>query len=152
MWSTVALVAGAGAVTVVLAQAPVPADGGHHESPATPVGGPATLAPDPQQMMKMMAADDEKLAALIASLNAATGEQKVAAIAAVVTELAAQRTRMQMQMQTQMQMMRMQSGMMDQMRSHMAAMHGAGGMMNKKAPAPTPGADEQDHAAHHPEK
>ena len=138
MWSAVAFVAVAGAVTVVLAQAP--AGGGHHESPAIPAGGPATLAPDQQQMMKMMAADDEKLAGLVTTMNAAKGDQKVAAIAAVVTELAAQRTRM-------MQMMRMQTSMMDQMMSHMAAMHGAGGMMNKQAPAPTPGADEQDHAA-----
>jgi hypothetical protein len=92
----------------------------------------------------MMAADDEKLAQLITTMNAAKGDQKVAAIAAVVNELAAQRTRMQAQM------MRMQGGMMDQMMSHMAAMHGPGGMMNKKAPEPAAG--EQDHAAHHPEK
>ena len=96
-------------------------------------------------MMKMMAADDQKLAGLLTTMNAAKGDQKVAAIAAVINELAAQRTRMQTQM-------RMQAGMMDQMMSHMAAMHGPGGMMNKKAPEPPPGVSEQDHAAHHPEK
>ena len=94
----------------------------------------------------MMAADDQTLAGLLTTMNAAKGDQKVAAIAAVVNELAAQRTRMQAQM------MRMQGGMMDQMMSHMAAMHGPGGMMNKKAPEPAAGVGEQDHAAHHPEK
>ena len=142
MWSAVAVVAVTGAVTVALAQAPV--DGGHHQGPAAPAGD-GTLAPEPQRMMKMMAADDEKLAGLVTAMNAAKGDQKVAAIAAVVNELVAQRTRMQAQM-------RMQAGMMDQMMSHMAAMHGPGGMMNKKAPEPAAGVNEQDHAAHHPEK
>ena len=122
MWSAVAIIV-AGAVTVVLAQAP--AGGGHHESPGAPAAGPATLAPDQQRMMTMMAADDEKLAGLITAMNAAKGDQKVAAIAAVVNELAAQRTRMQTHM-------RMQAGMMDRMMSHMATMHGPDGMMNKK--------------------
>jgi hypothetical protein len=143
MWSAVAVVAVAGAVTVALAQAP--ADGGHHQSPAAPADGPAANAADQRQMMKMMAADDEKLAGLIATMNAAKGDAKVAAIAAVINELAAQRTRMQTQM-------RMQAGMMEKMMSHMAAMHGPGGMMNKKAPEPAPGVSEQDHAAHHPDK
>ena len=143
MWSAVAVVAIAGAATVALAQAPV--YGGHHQSPAAAAGGPAANAADQQQMMKMMAADDEKLAGLITTMNAAKGDAKVAAIAAVVNELAAQRTRMRTQM------MRMQTGM-DQMMSHMATMHGPGGMMNKKAPEPAPGVSDQDHAAHHPEK
>jgi len=140
MWSAVAIVAMAGAATVALAQAPA---GGHHESAAAPAGEQGAVAAQ-QQMMKMMAADDQKLAGLLSTMNAAKGDQKVAAIAAVVNELAAQRTRMQTQM------MRMQSGMMDKMMSHMAAMHGPGGMMNKKAPEPAAG--EQDHAAHHPDK
>ena len=143
LWSAVALVAVAGTVTVALAQAP--ADGGHHQSPAAPADRPAANAADQQHLMKMMAADDEKLAALIAAMNTATGDRKVAAIAAVVNELAAQRTRLQAQM-------RMQAAMMDQMRSHMAAMHGPGGMMNKKAPEPPAGVSEPDHAAHHPGK
>ena len=143
MWSAVVVLAIAGAATAALAQAPV--DGGHHQSPAAPADAPTAKATDQQHLMKMMAADDEKLAGLITTMNAATGDAKVAAIAAVVNELAAQRTRMQAQM-------RMQAGMMDQMKSHMAAMHGSGGMMNKKAPAPAPGVSEQDHAAHHPDK
>ena len=143
IWSAVVVVAMAGAATVALAQAP--ADGGHHQSPAAAAAGPAATAADQRQMMKMMAADDEKLAGLITTMNAAKGDAKVAAMAAVINELAAQRTRMQAQM-------RMQAGMMEQMMSHMAAMHGPGGMMNKKAPEPAPGVSDQDHAAHHPEK
>ena len=143
IWSAVVVVAMAGAATVALAQAP--ADGGHHQSPAAAAAGPAATAADQRQMMKMMAADDEKLAGLITTMNAAKGDAKVAAMAAVINELAAQRTRMQAQM-------RMQAGMMDQMMSHMAAMQGPGGMMNKKAPEPAPGVSDQDHAAHHPEK
>ena len=143
MWSAVAAVAIAGAATVALAQAPV--DGGHHQSPAPPTDRPAANAEDRQHIMKMMATDDETLAGLITTMNAAKGDQKVAAIAAVVNELAAQRTWMRTQM------MRMQAGM-DQMMSHMATMHGPGGMMNKKAPEPAPGVSDQDHAAHHPEK
>jgi hypothetical protein len=134
LWLTVAVAAIAGAATVALAQAP--ADGGHHQFPARP---------DRHQMMQMMAADDQRLAGLIVTMNMATGDEKVAAIAAVVNELVAQRARMQMQM-------RMQARLMDQMMSHMAAMHGPGGMMNKKAPEPVPGVSDQDHAAHHPEK
>jgi hypothetical protein len=142
MWSVLAVVAVAGAVTVVLAQAPE--DGGHHQAAAAPAGD-GTLAPEQQRMMRMMAADDEKLAGLIRAMNAARGDQKVAAIADVINELVAQRTSMRTQM------MRMQAGM-DQMMSHMATMHGAGGMMNKKAPEPVPPVGEPDHAAHHPEK
>ena len=140
----IALVAVAATTAVFLAQAPTV--GGHNFSSAAPAGAPAAIAAERQQMMKMMAVDDQKLAGLLTTMNAAKGDQKVAAIAAVVNELAAQRTRMQAQM------MRMQGGMMDQMMSHMAAMHGPGGMMNKKAPEPAPGVSDQDHAAHHPEK
>ena len=143
LWLTVAVAAIAGAATVALAQAPV--DGGHHQLPVPPVASAGTPVPDRHQMMQTMAADDQKLDGLIVIMNMATGDEKVAAIAAVVNELVAQRTRMQMQM-------RMQAGMMDQMMSHMAAMQGPGGMMNKKAPDPTPSVSDQDHAAHHPEK
>ena len=142
MWSAVAVLAIAGATTVALAQAPT--DGGHHQSPAAAASGPANAA-DQQHMMKMMAADDDRLAGLITTMNAAKGDAKVAAMAAVINELAAQRTRMRAQM-------RMQAGMMEQMMSRVAAMHGPDGMMNKKAPEPPAGVSEQDHAAHHPGK
>ena len=51
-------------------------------------------------------------------------------------------------------MMGGQSAMADrkQMMAHMSAMHGAGGMMNKAAPAAAPDAADADHSAHQPEK
>ena len=61
--------------------------------------GQAATAPAPQmqdmtkmheQMMTEMKAGDAKLDALVKDMNAATGEPRVAAIAAVVTELVAQ--------------------------------------------------------------
>jgi oligoribonuclease (3'-5' exoribonuclease) len=47
--------------------------------------------------------------------------------------------------------MRMQSGMMEQMMSHMSEMHGSSGMM-KNTPQPKKDTTDADHAAHHPEK
>ena len=141
IWSAVAIASVAGAVSVALAQAP--ADGAHHQAPAAPGVSAATSVPDQHQMMKAMAADNERLAALLVTMNMATGDQRVDAMVAVINELAAQRTRMQTQM------MRMQTGMMD-MKARMAAMHGPGGMMKEKAPEPAAG--EPDHSAHHPEK
>lgn len=135
---------------VVLGQ--TPASGAHHDAAAEQgkpqasamIGGQKDMA-EQQAMRAKMAAADQKLDQLVAKMNAAKGDEKTAAIAAVVTELVAQRRQMQEQMT------RMQSGMMDQMMARMAAMHGTGGMMNK-APTPAPEATAADHAAHHPEK
>ena len=150
MWAVLTLSTAAFGTAVVLAQAPV-ADS-HHDAVAEQTKpadagmmGARKMMADQKAMMAKMAADDQTLTDLLAKMNAAKGEAKVVAIAAVVTELAAQRSRMQAQM------MRMQSGMMDQMMANMAAMHGSGGMM-KPAPAPGKGATDPDHAAHHPEK
>ena len=140
-----AMLLAAGGTALVLAQAP--AAPGHHETTGQPAAAQAgAMMADQKAMMARMAAGDQKLTGLIAAMNKATGDAKVAAIAAVVTELAAQRTEMQAQM------VRMQGGMMDQMMSHMSTMHGAGGMMNRKAPEPAPAPAEPDHAAHHPDK
>jgi hypothetical protein len=134
--------------TVVLAQ--TPAAGGHHDgaaeqaAPHAGVGMGTQNMPDQKAMMQRMAAADQKLDQLVAKMNAATGDEKVAAIAAVVTELAAQRRQMRA-------MMQMQGGMMEQMMMRMSTMHQSGGMM-KKAPEPASGANDKDHAAHHPEK
>ena len=115
IWTTVALVAAAGATAVVLAQAP--AGGQHHDSAAAPTAAQAAPASaEGHQMMKAMAAADQRLTELVTKMNAATGDEKVAAIAAVVTELAAQRTNMQ-------QMMRSHDGTMD-CAAKMAAEHG----------------------------
>jgi len=94
--------------------------------------------------MKNMAAADQRLSDLVAKMNRATGEEKVAAMAAVVNELVVQRRQMQEQM-------RMQGDKMEEMMSRMSAMHGAGGMM-KKTPEPVPDANQTDHADHHPQK
>lgn len=137
------LIVVAASTTVVLAQSPAPA--GHHDSATEPSAGQATSpAPQRQRMMPDMKAADQKLAELIATMNAATGDKKVDAIAAVVTELATQRKHMQEQM-------RMQSGMMEQMMCQMSAMHGSGGTM-KNTPQPKADPADADHAAHHPEK
>lgn len=74
-------------------------------------------------MMAKMAAADQKLADLVARMNAAKGEERIAAMAAVVNELVAQRKQM----------------------------HGSCGMMNQ-APTAVPDATEPDHGAHHPAK
>ena len=88
-------------------------------------------------MMRKMAAADQKLEQLLATMNSAKGEEKVTAIAAVVTELTAQRAQMQ-----------------EHMRTHCAAMmtskHGAAAVA-KKEPETGAGA-EADHTAHHPDK
>jgi hypothetical protein len=90
-----------------------------------------------------MAAADQKLAFLVATMNAAQGDEKLSAIAAVITELAEQRARMQRQM------MRMQSQMMDHMKAHMSE----AGMMEKNTPtAPSPSTGDADHAGHHPDR
>ena len=121
----IALAAMVAAAAVVLAQAPAVVN--HHNGVTEAVAGQATPSMiERHQMMQRMSAADQKLSELIAAMNAATGDKKVEAIAAVVTELAAQRRQMQEQM-------RMQRDMMEQMMSRMAAMPGNSGMM-KKAP------------------
>ena len=123
---TVVVAAALSAVTVV---GQTPAADGHHDGAAEPARTPmcAMMAgqnmADQKTMMAKMAAADQKLEQLLAKMNAATADQKVAAIAAVVTELAEQRREMQAQM------MRMHAGM---------------------APKPTAAESGGDHAAHHP--
>jgi hypothetical protein len=122
--SGLALVLASGAVTVVLAQAPTAP--GHHDAPGGPAQAQAgAMMPDRAAQMAAMASADRKLTELVARMNAAKGDEKVAAIAAVVTELAAQRAQMQ-------QMMQMHGAMMEKMMAQMMAMHGAGGMMKKE--------------------
>ena len=148
MWSVVAFAGVAGATAAALAQSPGP--GGHPASPAEPGNTQAaTMAPGRMQMMMQRSVEaDQKLAGLVTRMNAARGDQKVAAIADVVTEFVAQRTQMHEQM-------RMQTEMMERMMSHMSSMHGAGGMMNKapgQAPVPAPAPKGDEHSTHHPER
>ena len=119
VWATAALIVVAGATTAVLAQAPAPA--GATPDGAAPPKGCAMMA----QHKEQTTAAEQKLAELVARMNAATGAAKVDAIAAVVAEMAAQRTPMS----------RMQ-----------------GSMMKQAPPQSATTAAEADHKAHHPEK
>jgi len=132
--ATVALVIAILCTPAVLAQTPGPA--GHkndlgQSGPATAgvMGSQGDMADHKQKMagqaamMAKMAAADQRLADLAARMNAATGEDKVAAMAAVLNELVAQRKQM----------------------------HQSCGMMSN-APAAVTKTTEPDHSAHHPEK
>ena len=115
LWAAVALVTAALSTTMVLAQ--------------SPASGQSAMAEHKQRMaeqkgmMAKMAAADQKIADLVAKMNAAKGEERIAAMAAVVNELVAQRTEMRESCE-----------------------------MMKKAPAAASEATEPDHGAHHPEK
>lgn len=76
---------------------------------------------DQKAMMAKMAAADQKLADLVARMNATKGEEQVAAVTAVLNELVAQRKQM----------------------------HESCGMMRTPAETKTD-ASEADHAGHHP--
>jgi hypothetical protein len=68
-----------------------------------------------EQMMTDMKAGDQRLDDLVAKMNAASGTEKVAATATVVTEMVTQRRTMRGVM------MKMQHGMMGHMMEHMQA-------------------------------
>jgi len=112
----------------------------------TPEGG-ATMADcqammaKRQAMMDEMHAMDARLDELVAKMNAASGDAKLDATAAVVTELAAQRQQMRSMMQT------MQPMMMRHMAKHLQA-----GMQGSMGDCPMMGgaeAAESGHEAHH---
>ena len=97
-----------------------------------------------EMMMSMMDSADARLARLVSTMNKTTGSRKVPAMAAVINELVAQRTRMRMHA---MQMMG-PNGMMG---------NGTGGrrnMMQNMRPAspgtaqPPAASDTADHAEH----
>ena len=77
---------------------------------------PQTNMPDMmkmhQQMMAGMKADDETLGALLKEMNAATGDARINAVAAVVTELARQHKAMHEHMGQMHQQMMGGRGMM----------------------------------------
>ncbi|MCA1733550.1 MAG: hypothetical protein LC732_08100 [Acidobacteria bacterium] len=99
--------------------------------PATGTQGAAPAGMNCQMMMDHMHAKqkamDEKLQPLVARMNAATGQARVDATAAVVNELVAQRHQAREQMMTMMPRMmnhmmeHMQGGMMSGMREGMMA-------------------------------
>lgn len=113
-----------------------------------------------QQMMARMRTLDQKLADLVAKMDAARGTKKVDAIAAVVKGLATERSQMRDDM------MAMQSRMMGHMMQHMMSMQGnMMGTMNRGGgqAGATPSMENcpmmkglaqeeaNDHAAHHPD-
>lgn len=95
-----------------MAQAP------HHAAAdkAKPASGMAArcqaMMAEREKMMADMKAADQRLDDLVAKMNTASGTDKVAAIAAVVTELVTQR-------RTMRDGMKMQQGMMGHMTEHM---------------------------------
>jgi hypothetical protein len=107
MCSSIALVMLAGATTATLAQAPATQEH-DHDAAAPPAVRGCVMTPEHRAMMTALAAGEQKLTELIAGMNAAKGEAKVEAIAAVVSELALQHARMR---QTK-------GAMMDHMTSH----------------------------------
>jgi hypothetical protein len=144
MWFALALVVAAGSVTWVVAQGP-PASGHHEFAAQAGAGTSRGMMGNQAEMMSRMAAADKKLDELVAAMNAATGDAKVAAIAAVVTELAAQRGQMQ-------QMMQAQGGMMMRMMAHMSAMHGGTAEAQQTPPPASADPSTEDHSSHHPTK
>ena len=114
MWLSVALMVLAGTTAAALAQEPATAEHDHAAAAAPAATGCAMMAQHKETMAAMSVAD-QRLAELVARMNAAKGEAKVNAIAAVVSEIAAQRA----------QMTKMQGAMMEKMSAHKAAMHAA---------------------------
>ena len=157
MWAAVVLgtlVLGAAAVRGQATQAPGTAADQTTAQPAAPhacgmMSGRSTMADHHQTMasqktmMAKLQAGEQALTELLGRMHAANGDDKLAAMAAVVTELAAQRAAMR-------QMMQMQGAMMERMMAHMSEMHAARGM--KAGPAPGSDAPEPDHSAHDPAK
>ena len=85
-----------------------------------------TLLAERQQIMAAMREMDQKLKDLVAKMDAAKGEAKIDAVAAVVRDLVTQRTQMSDRMMT------MQGRMMGHMMQHMMSMQGGmRGMMNR---------------------
>ena len=113
MWSSCALVIASGATAAALAQQPAAQEHDHSAAVPSAAQGCAMMAQH-KNTVAMMAADDQKLADLIARMNTATGDAKVEAIAAVVSEIAAQRARMT----------KMQGDAMGHMKSHGSAPQG----------------------------
>jgi hypothetical protein len=152
----VAMLAGAGLLWAQTSTPPVAQEhAGHHamtepEAAAPPASG--SMMDECKAMMEKhraamgeMEEMDAALDALVAKMNAARGDDKVAATAAAVTELVAQRRTMVARMQSMHPMMmqhmmkHMRSGMMEGSMESMAACP----MMGAAKPA------EGGHEAHH---
>lgn len=93
----------------------------HEHQPVTAAQGAdisakcQTMMAAHERMMADMQAADQRLDALVAKMNAASGQEKVDAVAAVVSEMVAQRKTIRDTM------MKMHEGMMSHMMEHMQA-------------------------------
>ena len=116
------------AAVVILAVPGLAAQTPHEQHAATakekPTSGMAAkdqaMMAEREKMMAGMKAADQRLDDLVATMNTASGMEKMAATATVVTEMVTQRRTMQEGM------MKMQQGMMAHMMEHMQA--GTGSM------------------------
>ncbi len=129
----IALLTTVGIPVMVLAQAPA-TTGHQHEQAATQAQTPAQgqnqmMQQMHQKMMAEMAAMDQKLDTLISQMNAAQGQAKVDAMAAVITEMVNQRKQMEQHMSSMMGMMG-QRGMMGGQNEQGMMTGTSGGMMS----------------------
>lgn len=114
----------AGCVAVVMSAAPgLAAQTTHEQHAATAKAKPPSgmeakcqaMMAEKEKMMADMKAADQRLDDLVATMNTASGVEKMAATANVVTEMVTQRRTMRDGM------MKMQEGMMSHMMEHMQA-------------------------------
>ena len=114
----------AGCAVVVISAVPgLAAQTPHEQHTATgkvkPASGMAakehTMMAEREKLMADMKAADQRLDDLVATMNTASGMEKMTATAAVVTEMVTQRRT------TQAGMMKMQEGMLGHMMEHMQA-------------------------------
>ena len=119
----------AGCAAVVMSAVPeLAAQTPHEQHAAADAGKPTSdmaakdqaMMAEREKMMVDMKAADQRLDSLVARMNTASGAEKTAATATVVTEMVTQRRTMQAGM------MNMEQGMMVHMMEHMQA--GAGSM------------------------
>jgi hypothetical protein len=104
---------------VIGAQAPQDPQHQHQQDPTKPAADMSAackaMMANHEKMMADLKAADQRLDGLVATMNAASGQAKVDATAAVVTEIAAQRKTMREGM------VNMHQGMMGHMMEHMQA-------------------------------
>jgi hypothetical protein len=101
--------------------------------------------PDTPSQMRMMDSLDTRLDSLVIRMNRAVGSEKVAAMAAVINELVAQRKAMQEHMR---EMMGRRQGMMHMMEDSTPASPPSPGTPAPAGDSAT--ADSAGHAGHHP--
>jgi hypothetical protein len=102
-----------------------------------------------QQQMRIMDSMNLRLDSLVARMNQATGNKKVAALADVINELVSQRRAMQQHMRQMMQGHMRQ--MMQERHGMMGDTMGEARQPTKRQPMPTPDSSAADsgHAGHH---